>query len=352
MNDYKIFRKFKKTVLCALTMIIFFIVLSIIMVGFDKDINKNTIKGVSNFYLDDDKIVLKNKDNDNDVKVKVYITKDKKIEEMNLEEYIKGVVASEMPVSFGIEALKAQAVAARTFALAHLESFNGKKCKEANGGDICDTVHCQVYTDKNEIINSWEEKNREEYWNKVCKAVNDTSGEILCYNGMLVMEPYYFSVSSGRTENALEVFSDNAPYLKSVESPGEDIAPKYKAIKTFTYKEFENAVNNCYAKANLNIKNLKNQINIINRNEGGSVREVKLGNVTITGVQFRSLLNLNSSNFTFKFKQDTIEITTIGYGHGVGMSQWGANAMAKSGKKYDEILYHYYQGVKIEKIKK
>lgn len=348
MRSCGIVRKLKKVLLCISTIIIFFIAISIIIIGFGKDIKNEKTKETSKFFLDNDNIVSDNKNNE--IKIKVYITKDKKVEEMNLEEYVRGVVSAEVPASFGIEALKAQAVAARTYALAHLESFKGKRCIEANGADICDTVHCQVYMNKNDRINSWDEKYRVEYWNKISKAVNDTKGEVLKYNGALVMEPYYFSVSSGKTENAIEVFSDNTPYLKSVDSPGEEVAPKYKSAKTFTYKEFVNNANNTYTKANLNIKNLKNQISILKKNEGGSVKELKMGNLVITGVQFRSLFNLNSSNFTIKFNKDTVEITTVGYGHGVGMSQWGANAMAKEGKNYIDILCHYYQGVKVDKI--
>lgn len=286
-------------------------------------------------------------------KIKVYITGENKIEELYLEEYVRGVVAAEMPAEFGAEALKAQSVAARTYAISRMEQYGGKKCSQSNGADICDTVHCQAYMNKDERLKGWPESKRGAYWNKITDAVKETLGQVLKYDGQIAMDISYFSTSGGKTEDAVEVFSSGSPYLKSVKSPGEESSPKYKATESFSYNELADKLNKAFPNAKLSAAKLRNQITILGtRSSGGSVKQIKVGNITISGSQFRSALGLNSANFELKYNKNDIEITTYGYGHGVGMSQWGANAMAKEGKKYDEILTHYYDGVDIEKIYK
>jgi stage II sporulation protein D len=184
----------------------------------------------------------------------------------------------------------------------------------------------------------------------VADAVKETAGEILTINGKLVMEPLFFAVSSGKTENAVDVFSDDAPYLKSVSSPGEETAPKYRSIVKVSYSDFVNKINYEYISSKVSVKNVKNLTRIEGRNEGGSVKQIKIGKITLSGVKFRSIMGLNSADFNIKFNDNNVEIDCIGYGHGVGMSQWGANAMAKSGKGYKEMLRHYYKGVEVTKI--
>lgn len=281
--------------------------------------------------------------------IKVYITEENKIKKMNLEEYIVGVVAAEMPAEFSEEAIKAQAVAARTFGAAHMEIYGGKKYKSNTGADVCDTVKCQVFTNKDERMKNWPESEREEHWNKIVSAVKDTSGQVLTYKNELVMEPYYFAVSGGRTENAVDVFGKGEEYLKSVESPGEEGASKYRTSVKLSYTNFVDKINSQYPNSGLSIKNLSNQVSIESRNEGGSVKEIKLGSVTISGAKFRTIMSLNSSDFNIYFK-DNIIIECIGYGHRVGMSQWGANAMAKQGKTYKEILAHYYNKTELQNL--
>lgn len=304
------------------------------------------VKPISNFVIKPTDINL-NKKNVGTIKVKVYLTKQNKIQEMDLEEYIIGVVFAEMPAEFSIEALKAQAVAARTFAAAHMECFGGVKYANAKGADLLDTVQCQVFITKEEREEKWTKNKSKECCDKVAQAVRETTGQILVYDGKLVKEPYYFAVSSGRTENAEEVFDGKQPYLKSVESRGEEIAPKYKSNIKISSDKFVNKVNNAYKGTSLNKSNLISKVNIIERNQGGSVKLIRLGNTTISGVKFRSLMGLNSANFSIKIQADNVEIYCNGYGHGVGMSQWGANAMAKDGRNYRQILEHYYQGVDI-----
>lgn len=281
--------------------------------------------------------------------IKVYITEKNKIEEMKLEEYIVGVVAAEMPAEFSEEAIKAQAVAARTFAASHMQVYGGKKYESDTGADVCDTVKCQVFISKEDRMKNWPQSKRDEYWNKIVGAVKDTSGQVLTYKDKLVMEPYYFAVSGGRTENAVDVFGKGEEYLKSVESPGEEEASKYRTSVKLSYANFVDKVNSKYPSSGLSVKSLANQVAIQSRNEGGSVKEIKLGSVAISGVEFRTIMALNSSDFNIYFK-DSVVIECIGYGHRVGMSQWGANAMAKQGKTYKEILAHYYNKTELENL--
>jgi len=240
-------------------------------------------------------------------------------------------------------------VAARTFALAHVKGLGGISCKNGKGADLCDAVHCQVYMAKAQRIKEWPKGKGEELWDKIKMAVQGTAGQVLTYNNELVMEPYYFATSSGKTENSEDVFSSNIPYLKSVESPGEEISTNFKTSNSFKYKELSSIINNNYNNARVTSANIRKQITVIDRTSAGSVKNIKVGNITMTGTKFRTMLGLKSSNFKLKFNLSGIEIDCSGYGHGVGMSQWGADVMAKKGKNYTEILTHYYQGTDVSK---
>lgn len=311
----------------------------------------NSIKSVIPEFLMKPNNVIFNDTNRENISLKVFRTKENKVVDMNLEDYVTGVVAAEMPVEFGIEALKAQAVAARTFALAHMEEYGGKKYKGNTGANVCDTVECQVFINKDDRVKGWPASKGEEYWNKVTEAVKETSGEVLTYNGKVIDEPLFFAVSGGKTENGIDVFSDDRPYLKSVSSPGEERAPKFRSSLKISYLEFIRKISLEYSNSGLSLSNVKNQVSIKSKNESGSVKEIKVGKITISGVKFRSIIGLNSSNFNIKFNSNNMEIDCIGYGHGVGMSQWGADAMAKQGKGYKEILKHYYSGIEVTKIR-
>lgn len=283
-----------------------------------------------------------------DGKVKLYRREKGTVEEIDLEEYIKGVVASEMPANFDEEALKAQAVAARTYYMN--KRINPCKEAEIKGAEICDSTDCQVYMDKQERISKWSKKDSEANWNKINEAVESTKGEVLTYDGVILEYPQYFAVSSGKTEDALDVFSMNVPYLKSTESSGEEIAPKYETTSSISVDEFINKIKSKYSDTEISKSNIRNCIEVQSYTQGGSVKEIRVGNENISGVEFRKILNLNSTNFSVSYKGNDIIFSCKGYGHGVGMSQWGANAMAKNGVAYDEILKHYYDGVDIEKI--
>ncbi|MBU3188997.1 stage II sporulation protein D [Clostridium bowmanii] len=342
-----------KSILILITAFIVFIVLTsvlIVGIGDNKILNKNKNSAIKSEEYDISiKNIIKFESLPKISKVKVFISKENKIKELTLEEYVTGVVAAEMPAAFGLEALKAQAVASRTYALAHVTELGGITCKNANGANLCDTVHCQVYMTKEERIKSWDKSSAQKNWAKIETTVKSTEGQVLTYNNALVMEPYYFATSSGKTENSEEVFSSSIPYLRSVDSGGEERAPNFKSSKTFGYKELSQIINNNYNTAKITSSIIKKQITIIDRTQAGSVKNIKVGGITMTGSKFRTMLGLKSSNFEIAFNATNVEIDCSGYGHGVGMSQWGADAMAKEGKNYIQILSHYYQGTVISK---
>ena len=286
------------------------------------------------------------KDKVNLEQVEVYISKEKKVKKIPLEEYVLSVVSSEMPASFNEEALKAQAVLARTFVINKLIS----SCSNIEEGNVCDTTHCQVYMDLEKRKELWGE-GWEKNLKKIEDAVEETEGEVLTYEEKIIKYPQYFSTSSGKTEEAIAVFSEYIPYLKSVESKGEEISPKFESEVVLTFHEFKNRAKEHIKDVKIS-NNLKEDLEIISRNKGDTVNEVKVGNKIIKGKEFRKIFSLNSANFTFEFLEGKIKIKVKGYGHGVGMSQWGANVMRKEGKTYESILSHYFKESNIEKVDK
>ena len=278
-------------------------------------------------------------------KINVYLNEEGRSIKLGLEEYVKGVVCSEMPLNFNKEALKAQAIVARTYAMGHALDEGCSKF----GSDVCDTVHCQVYTPKEKKISQLGAIG-ESRWALVEEVINETKGLVLSYNGELATDAYYFSTSSGKTENVEDVFSTSVPYLKSVKSPGEEVAPKYNSTETYDFNRFVQIVNSNYINANMSPVNIESQISIESYTDGGAVKSIQLGGVKITGVEFRRIFGLNSANFSLEFLSNQISINCKGFGHGVGMSQWGANIMAEEGKSCEEILKHYYTGINIDRI--
>ncbi|MBX7379351.1 stage II sporulation protein D [Clostridium chauvoei] len=280
--------------------------------------------------------------------IKVFITNENKVIEVPLEEYVQSVVSGEMPASFEPEALKAQAIAARTY----VATKKLKQCEKAKsvGAYVCDTTHCQVYLTKESRMNKWSEADKESNWKKIEEAVSATKGQVLTYDGNLVMYPQFFATSSGKTENSVDVFSNSVPYLVSTESSGEEIAPKFTSEKPINIDEFINTINSSYPNASLSADNLSGNIEIIERSEAGGVKQIRVGKEKIKGTDFRHLLKLNSTNFQFEVAGNEVVFKCKGYGHGVGMSQWGANVMAKEGKGYEEILAHYYTGIELKEL--
>lgn len=252
------------------------------------------------------------------------------VQKEDLDNYLVGVVLAEMPAFFEKEALKAQAVAARTYA--QRASLTGGKHGD---GSVCgEQSCCQAYISPQSYL---ERGGTAENLQKVQAAVEATSGLVLTYEGELI-EATYFSCSGGRTEDAAEVWGSEYPYLKSVESPGEETSAYYRDTVVFSSEEFGRK---------LGIppqKNLKEWISAIEYTQAGSVRQMIIGGENFTGTQMRTLLGLRSAAFDLDIQNGEIYITTKGYGHRVGMSQYGAEAMAVSGAGYGDILAHYYQG--------
>ena len=240
-------------------------------------------------------------------------------EQLPLEEYVLGVVAGEMPAAYDLEALKAQAIAARTYAIYKMNSGQS---------ELQATVAHQVFHDEQQRAEKWKDES-EQYEKKLQQAVKETAGQIVTYNGEAISAMFH-AASNGKTESARNYSGNDIAYLQSVSSPEKEIESVSVTLQQ------------------LGVKNL-NELEIV-RNDSGRVDYVQLADKRLTGREFRELLSLRSTDFTLTQKQGQIVVTTSGYGHGVGMSQRGAQEYALKGKKAEEILLHYYSGTKIEPI--
>ena len=263
--------------------------------------------------------------------IKVKNEKTGKIKEIPFEEYIKGVVSGEMPANYELEALKAQAVAARSYALYHM---NGKEY------DVTNTTSSQVYLEEKDLKEKWG-KDYDKNIKKIENAIKETSGEYLTYKGEKV-DAMFFAVSTGKTENSEEVFVSKLPYLRSVSSTWDEKSPAFTDSVTINIKDFYN---------NLNIPYEDNlEIEVLEKTSTGRIKKLKINGYEINGRDLQTKLKLKSNYFEIIKKENNIIINTKGYGHGVGMSQFGANEMAKEGNNYKKILKHYYEGTEITKF--
>lgn len=258
---------------------------------------------------------------------------DGSVENMPLEEYILSVVLREMPADFHIDALKAQAVVARTYTVRHMN--NTVRHKSAH---VCvDSSCCQGFRSPEDFM---KEGGSSDNLATVKKAVKDTRGEILIYDG-LPIEATYFSCSGGTTEDAVAVWGSDVPYLRSTNSPGEEQAKHYTDTVHLTVAEVTN-------KLGIELKDYHEfRIGNVSYTAGGGVNEAIICGQKIKGTEMRKKLGLKSTAFVINVAGDTVAITTRGYGHRVGMSQYGAEAMAVKGSTYQQILYHYYHGVEV-----
>ena len=266
--------------------------------------------------------------------IRVKNEKTNQIITLPFEEYIKGVVAGEMPATFELEALKAQAVASRSYAMYQMTATKDKDY------DVLNTTANQVYLTDQELKTNWKNE-YEQKINKINKAITETAGQYLTYKGQIV-NAMFFSTSTGKTENSEEVFVSALPYLRSVDSKWDEASPVYTDTYTFDLKDF-------YSKLSLPYnENLK--IEITKKTSTGRIKKLKINDQELNGRDFATKLSLRSNYFTITQNKGKITINTKGFGHGVGMSQYGANGMAKEGYKYDQILKHYYQNTEIKKI--
>lgn len=266
------------------------------------------------------------------ISIRVNQVSKNKIIEIDLEDYIRGVLAGEMPVSFKIEALKAQAVAARTYAL--------KRINKSKSYDVVDTVMNQVYIDDETLKIKWGSM-YDNYMNKIRTAVKETKGEYVDYKGNYA-DTLFFSTSVGNTENSEEIFGNKVEYLQSVSSEWDaEVSPVFEEKNIFSRNTF------C-TKLGL-IDCSKIYVNIINETSTGRVKTISINNKNFTGEQVAYKLGIRSNCFSIYIENNNVVVVTKGFGHGVGMSQYGAEGMASNGYTYKEILEHYYQGTKIKK---
>lgn len=274
----------------------------------------------------------------------LYDVKNDKIIKIGLEDYIVGVVAGEMPVTFEPEALKAQAVAARTYTLEKMQ--NGGSVVKVGADMSTDSSKDQAYSDRAGRQARWG-SSFEANEKKVEDAVQATKGQIMVYDGEPI-KALFHSTSGGMTEDVENVYSAFLPYLRSVESKGEEDAPHFTGTKTVTADEYISTITKQGGK--ISGKSPVGSVGDIKRTASGRVDTIVIGGKSFSGRDIRSFFDLDSTNFTIDLTDSSVTFHTKGYGHGVGMSQTGANAMAKSGSNYVQILKHYYTGVKIAQM--
>lgn len=265
------------------------------------------------------------------------------IEEIKLDEYLLGVVSAEMPADFELEALKAQAVVARTYTIYKIVN-NNKKHGEA---DICDSsACCQAWISKENRLSRWEEDKKESNWNKISEAVNSTIGQIITYNGEPI-NAFFHSNSGGTTEVPINVWGGSGyPYLQLVETSGEENYSQYSSEVELRKDEIVSKIKERHSEIDIDWES-ENSVQILEYTDSGRVKTIKFGNVNLSGVEARSIFGLKSANFSVEIKEESIKFVVKGYGHGVGLSQTGSDSLAKQGKNYQEIIKHFFKGIEI-----
>ena len=291
-------------------------------------INNNVENSVNTKHTNVDNTNTNNTTNSSVSEITVYRSNGSVIN-LNMTDYLIGVVSSEMPASFNLEALKAQSVLARTYAL---------KAKQT-GKKLTDTVSTQSYIDIDQMKNKWG-NSFNTYYNKIKNAVENTNGEYLSYNGNYI-EALYHSTNNGKTESSLDVFGNYYPYLISVSSEYDKNASSYLRTISMPLDTVSN-------KLGLSLNN-DSVISILSYTDGGNIKEININGNNFSGKKVRELLGLRSADFDISISDNNANITTRGYGHGVGMSQYGANGMANAGYSYKDILSHYYPGATLTK---
>lgn len=280
-----------------------------------------------------------------EIEIPIYLSQESRIEEVPIEHYVRGVIAAEMPISFELEALKAQAIAARTY-IVHRMVKQDFSNVPVDGAWVTDTIAHQAYMTDEKLREQWNDPEYEQYMSKLNLAVMETQGIIATYDNQPI-NATFFSTSNGYTENSEDYWSNPIPYLRSVPSPwDEDLSPRFQETISLPYTEV-------YQKLGMNSAQptvgSTEAVQILEYTEGKRIKTMTISNQTFTGREVREKLGLNSSQFEWKWNDDQMEFTTYGYGHGVGMSQYGANGMAIEGKRAEEIIQYYYQGVQIER---
>lgn len=271
------------------------------------------------------------------------------VEEIPIDTYLYGVVSAEMPVNYETEALKAQAIVARTYTVYKIKNGGGKHSDV--GADICDNSNCcQAWISKEDRLAKWDTEVQEEYWNKIVNVVDSTAGRIIIYDGKPI-NAFFHSNSGGSTEVPLDVWGGSGyPYLQVVATVGEDAYPQYNSELELTKSELIEKIKSVHSEFEIDFSK-EDAIKVMEYTNSGRIKTIKFGNVNLSGVEARSIFGLKSANFTVKLTdEDKVKFNVIGYGHGVGMSQTGADALAKQGSNYEDIIKHYYVGVEIQNM--
>lgn len=279
--------------------------------------------------------------------ISLYITETKETVTMSFEDYITALTAAETPPTYELEAIKAQAVAMRSFIMNKLDSYAENGVPDSHhGAMLCDDeAHCKAYTALSATRARWDKRYSEDYTAKITGAVSETAGEYLTYEGSAA-KTCFFAVSSGKTEDISEVWGVSLPYLVSVDSSADARADGYHSKVFYPFGAFATALKG--AKPNINIpENPDGIVGRVHYTKGGSVADIELCGESFKGSEIQQIFHLRSACFTVSFENGKAVFDVKGYGHGVGMSQAGANFMAQSGKNYHDILSHYYPGTSL-----
>lgn len=264
------------------------------------------------------------------------------VEELDFDTYLYGVVSAEMPASYELEALRAQAVVARTYTIYKI--VNGSKHENA---DICDSsLCCQAWISKENRLARWEENVRDEYWNKIVDCVDSTSGRYVTYQGQPI-NAFFHSNSGGLTELPVNVWGGGYPYLQVVQTSGEEGYNGYSSEVEVSKDELIQKMLAKYPNFEIHFDEV-NCIQILDLTESCRVKTMKIGNVSLSGVEARNLFGLKSAKFEFEITENAVKFRVTGYGHGVGLSQNGSDVLAKQGLTYQQIIQHYYRDVEIK----
>lgn len=280
-----------------------------------------------------------------DINIKLLHSKTGEIEEVKIENYLCHVVSAEMPADYQIEALKAQAIVARTYTMYKIKN------KKHENADICDnSACCQAWVSKEERLARWEESKRESNWQKIEQSVNETRGKIITYQNEPI-NAFFHANSGGKTEIPVNVWGGTGlPYLQVVETAGEEGYTQYASEVELTHEEILNKLKEKYPDIQIDFSK-EEEIQIKEHTDGQRVKTIKFGNHELSGVETRTIFGLKSAKFEIIKSEGKIKFTVKGYGHGVGMSQTGADALAKQGKTAEEIIHHFYRNIEIKNIK-
>lgn len=259
---------------------------------------------------------------------------------MTLGDYLVGVVAAEMPAQFNIEALKAQAIVARTYTISRLRAQANSGCEKHPQADICtDSTHCQAWISKEDARSKWPFFRQNAYWNKMLRAVSSTQGQVITYEGGLI-DAVFHSTCGGRTENSEDVWSQEVPYMRGVDCSYCAHSPRMSETVRLSEAEVASRLDE---PAGLRLE-------VVNRSMSGRIIQIDVGSKILRGLDFRTRLGLRSSRVTWLREKGSVSFTTTGYGHAVGMCQYGADGMAEEGHIASEIIHHYFTGVQIQRV--